>query len=356
MALTLYLIGAPTVGKSTVFEALTNTPQGPNFSGKGAHKLGTVKVPDERLEQLSELYQPKKHTPAEVTFVDVGLPPGAQEQRSLGELTTLLSDGDAFLLVVQAFGEFDYRGQAVNAVQQLESVLLELVVADIEKVERRLERIAQEKKKGTKGQDAEAALLERCKAHLETEKPLCDFEFNPEEEKRLRGFRFLSQKPVLVVVNVEEDQLAGFNPESLQKTCDAHGHRMMAFCAPLEAEIAQLEADAQHEFLAGYGLSEPAQIRLIQAAYRLLTLISFFTVGADEVRAWTIQRGTSAQLAAGKIHSDIERGFIRAETVGCEHLLNTKSWSTCRDQGVLRLEGKTYEVQDGDVINFRFNT
>lgn len=356
MALALYLIGAPAAGKSAVFDALTNTPQGPHFSTKGAHRLGTVKVPDLRLSQLAQLYQPKKVTPAEVTFVDVGLPPGASEQRSFGELTTFLGDADALLLVVQAFGQFDYRGQALDSLNQLKAVHLELIVSDLDKAERRLERIAQERKKGTKGSEHEVALLQRCKAHLESERPLTTLRLHEEDEKLIRGFRFLSQKRILVVLNVSEDDVQARALQRLFEACKAYAHDVLAFCAPLEAEIAQLEPQAQAEFFKGYGLVEPARTRLIRSAYHLLDLISFFTVGEDEVRAWTIERSAGAQTAAGKIHSDIERGFIRAETVSCTALLEHKSWAKCRDHGLLRLEGKTYQVQDGDVINFRFGT
>ncbi len=354
-ALSLYLIGAPGAGKSAVFDALTHTPEGPHFSTKEAHRLGTVKVPDARLTQLRDLYKPKKFTPAEVSFVDVGLPPGAEDRRRLGELTAFLGDADAFLLVVQAFGELDYRGESPDPVQQLEAMRLELIVADLEKVERRLERIAQDRQKGQKGGEAEAALLERCQAWLEDEQPLSEFGFKPDEEKTVRGFRFLSQKPILVVANVGEDNPASAGLDALLETCEAHGLGIMAFCAPLEAEIAQLTADEQADFLKDYGLDEPARARLIQAAYRLLDLVSFFTVGEDEVRAWTVAKGTPAQEAAGKIHSDIERGFIRAETVNADQLLEAGSWSACRDRALLRLEGKTYPIADGDVINFRFN-
>ncbi len=356
MALSLYLIGAPGAGKSTVFEALTNTPQGPNFSTKGQHRLGAVKVPDPRLERLRDLYQPKNFSPAEVAFVDVGLPPGAEEQRSLSELTVFLGEADAFLVVVQAFGEFDYRGQAVDPAAQLEAIALEMVVADLDKVERRLERIAQERQRGDKGLAQEAAALERCKAHLEGEAPLRTLALEPEDAKRVRGFQFLSQKPALVVANAGEGEADGARVAARGEACAAMGLDHIALCAPVEAEIAQLAPEEQAAFLSDYGIEEAARPRLIRSAYRLLNLVSFFTVGEDEVRAWPIQRGTSAQAAAGKIHSDIERGFIRAETVDCDALLALGAWAKCRDQGKLRLEGKTYEVADGDVINFRFNT
>lgn len=356
MALSLYVIGAPSSGKSMVFESLTNTPQGPSFSTKGDHRLGSVKVPDERLESLRDMYQPKKYNPAEVTFVDVGLPPGASDNRSLSELTTFLGDADAFLLVLQAFGEFDYRGKALDSKMQLEAILLDLVVADLDKVERRLEKIVQEQGRGHKGLDAEAAVVEKCKVQLENEKPLSEIEFSEEEMKFLRGYQLLTLKPVLVVANLDEDNLDGNGMEDVKSVCDHYGHELMTFCATLESEIAQLEPEEQQDFLKDYGLTDPVRDRLIRTAYHLLKLISFFTVGEDEVRAWTIGRGTIAQIAAGKIHSDIERGFIRAETIGYKDLLEQGSWSKCRDQALMRLEGKTYEVADGDVINFRFNT
>jgi hypothetical protein len=356
LALSLYVIGAPACGKSSVFDALTNTPQGPQSSSKGDHRLGTVKVPDERLENLREMYQPKKFNPAEVTFFDVGRPPGAQDQRNVGELVTFLGDADAFLLVVQAFGEFDYEGNELNSAKQLDMMFDELVFADLEKVERRLERIEQDKNKGNRGFEQEGAVLEKCKALLEDEQPLTRLELNAEEDKLIRGFRFLSQKPVLVVINVDEGNLGQSDWPEIKTICDNYGHDTITFCAPLEAEIALLEAEEQSGFLADYGLEATAKNRLVRSAYHLLNLVSFFTVGEDEVRAWTIERNTPAQTAAGKIHSDIERGFIRAETIGYDHLIEAGSWSKCRDLGTMRLEGKTYEVADGDVINFRHNT
>mgnify|MGYP003586474371 CR=1 FL=1 len=355
MALSLFLIGAPRAGKTTVFQALTNTPEGPHFSTKGSHHLGTVKVPDARLEALRDMYQPKKFTPAEVTFVDVNLPPSSDGSSSIGQLTTFLGDADAFVMVVQGFGDMDYRGKPLDPAAQLESVVLELAVADLEKVEKRLERIDHERKRGLKVNAQEAAALEKAKGVLEAGRPLRGLDLPVEEEKTLRSLQFLSMKPALVVVNVEEGNAAGQGLEGLKKMAEGWGFQSLVFCAPLEAEMAQLDAQAQAEFLKDYGLQEPARTRLIQAAYRLLDLISFFTVGEDEVRAWTIRRGTGAQSAAGKVHSDIERGFIRAETVASAELLKTRSWAACRENATLRLEGKTYEVQDGEVLHFRFN-
>ncbi len=354
-ALQLFLIGAPRSGKSTVFQALTNTPEGQHSFTKGSHHLGTVKVPDTRLEALREMHNPKKFTPAEVTFVDVAIPPVPEGQSALSELTTFLGDADAFVLVAQAFGDMDYRGKPVDSAAQLESVLLELVFTDLEKVEKRLDRIAQDRKRGLKVSELEASTLEKCKKQLEQGHPLRTMTFTTEEEKGLRTFQFLSLKPVMAIANVDEKRIDGSGLDALKSAAANHTLDLLVFCAPLEAEMAQLDAAEQSAFLKDYGLTEPARMRLIQAAYRLLDLISFFTVGEDEVRAWTIRRGTQALAAAGKIHSDIERGFIRAETVACEELLKTKSWSACQRNATLRLEGKTYEVKDGDVMHFRFN-
>jgi ribosome-binding ATPase len=354
-ALQLFLIGAPRCGKTTVFGALTNTPEGPHCFAKGAHHLGTVKVPDARLAALRDLYNPKKYTPAEVTFVDVAIPPAPEGKNPLSELTTFLGDADAFVMVIQAFGDMDYRGKPVDPAAQFESVLLELVFTDLEKVEKRLERIGQDRKRGLKVSEPEAAVLEKCRKHLETGAPLRTHGFTVDEEKVLRTFQFLSLKPVMAIANVAESRLDGSGLDPLREAAKKQLLEILVFCAPLEAEMAQLDAEAQAAFLKDYGLNEPARIRLIQAAYRLLSLVSFFTVGEDEVRAWTIRKGTPALSAAGKIHTDLERGFIRAEVVRCEDLLKERSMSACQKNATLRLEGKTYEVQDGDVMHIRHN-
>jgi len=222
-------------------------------------------------------------------------------------------------------------------------------------VERRLERIAQDRHRGQKVSEAELKLLEHLRAELGADRPLRDLTLREDEEKLLRTYQFLSQKPLLIVANIGEDAIGAGAPEPLRAAAAARGLEVLPFCATLEAEIAQLDPEAQREFLRDYGLTEPARVRLIQAAYRCLRLISFFTVGDDEVRAWPIRDGTNAHAAAGKIHSDIERGFIRAETVAYDALLAAGALSRCREQGTLRLEGKDYRVRDGDVIHFRFS-
>lgn len=353
MSLALYLIGAPRCGKSTVFDALTNTPAGPRFTTRGGHRFGSAKVPDARLDALRDVFHPRKFTPAEVTFADI-MPPGG-EAAAFRDLVPVLGNADAFVLIVQAFGDFDGEGRPLDPVAQLESVLLELTMADFERVDRRLERVRTDHKHGAKISEAELKLLERCHAHLATDQPLRTLPLRPDEEKLLRTYQFLSQKPLLAVANVAEASLRDPVPGPLEAAAAARGLMLLRFCAPVEADIALLDTDAQREFLQDYGIAEPARLSLIHGAYRALHLISFFTVGEDEVRAWTIADGTTAPAAAGKIHTDLERGFIRAEVVPADVLLRRGSLAHCRETGELRIEGKDYVVRDGDVVHVRFS-
>lgn len=353
-ALLLYLIGARSSGKTAVFDALIQTPEGPHFASRGGHRLGTVKVPDGRLAVLRDLFRPKKYIPAEITFVDVALPAGSRDS-GFGTLNAFLGEADAFALVVQSFGETDGAGQPLDPARQMESVLLDLAMADLEKIERRMEKIEQEVKRGLKQSLPELAVLQTCKAAIDEGRALRDLELTTDESKIISSFCFLSQKRLLVVANTGDDDPSGGRCEALRGACAQRGLEFLAFCAPLEAEIASLPEEDQAGFLADYGLTEPARIRLIQTAYRTLDLISFFTVGEDEVRAWTIRRGDNAVTAAGKIHTDLARGFIRAETVDSATLIEKKTLAACREAGVLRLEGKGYGVRDGDVIEIRAN-
>jgi len=353
-ALLLYLIGARAAGKTAVFDALVQTPEGPHFATKGGHRLGTVKVPDARLAVLRDIFQPKKYIPAEVTFVDVAMPANA-EGSGFSQLNAFLGEADAFALVVQSFGETDGTGQPLNSVAQLDSVLLDLAMADLEKVERRIEKIEQEVKRGLKQSLPELAVLQKCKTQLDAGRALRDLELSADDHKLISSFCFLSQKRALVIANVGDDDPQGAKCAPLREACAVKGLDLLAFCAPLEAEIAALPPADQVGFLKDYGLTEPARARLIQTAYHTLNLISFFTVGEDEVRAWTIRRGDNAVTAAGKIHTDLARGFIRAETVAAEILIEKKTHAACREAGLLRLEGKNYVVQDGDVIEIRAN-
>jgi ribosome-binding ATPase YchF (GTP1/OBG family) len=311
-ALLLYLIGARSAGKTAVFDALIQTPEGPHFATKGAHRLGTVKVPDARLATLRDLFQPKKYIPAEVTFVDVALPAGG-EGSGFSQLNAFLGEADAFALVVQAFGETDGAGKPLDPVGQLESVLLDLAMADLEKIERRIEKIEQEVKRGLKQSLPELAVQQKCKAAIDAGRSLRDLDLTADEQKLVASFCFLSHKRVLAIANVGDDDPAGEKCEALRAACAEKGLDLLAFCAPLEAEIATLSPADQTGFLKDYGLTEPARNRLIRTAYHTLNLISFFTVGADEVRAWTIRRGDTAVPAAGKIHPGLARSFHPAE-------------------------------------------
>ena len=354
--LSIFLIGPSSAGKSTIFDALTSTKDGPNFVTKGLHKIGSVKVPNAELEQLNKLYMPKKYTPAEVSFVDVALPAATDDRLKLNTVAGFLGDASAFNLVLEAFCDDSEEGVSKHLSQQLESALLDLVISDLEKVERRIERIDKEKKRGIASTpDSEIQLLKMCQITLEKGKRLRSLSLSPHEEKALRHFQFLSMKPILITANIHEsflttDALAAFEDEA-----NREGLTLLKLCGALEAELAQLEPEEQAAFLADYGLQTPARAQLIQTAYELLDLISFYTVGEDEVKAWTVQKGTQAKEAAGKIHSDIERGFIRAEVVPSNLLIESGSLATCREKAQLRLEGKEYTVASGDVIHFRFS-
>ncbi len=349
--LALFLIGAPGAGKSAVFDALTLTPEGSNWSSKGAHRIGNVKVPDERLARLRDMYNPRKYVPAEIMFIDVAPPmTGKGKFKSLREY---LSEADAFVLVVQAFGEFDRDGQALDPAAQLESMLLELIISDLDLAEKRLDRVEKDTKRKLNVTPGELEVLRRCKDQLENEQLLSTMTFREDELKILHNLQLLSRKPILLVANVAEEKLDGSGIEELERLAADKGFALLRFCAPLEAEIAQLSADEQRAFLEDYGIEQPARSSLIRTAYQSMDLLSFFTVGEDEVRAWTIRRGTDAQRAAGKIHSDLERGFIRAEVVEWQQLLDVGSLNACKENATLRLEGKTYVVKDGDVMHIR---
>ncbi len=350
-ALSLYLVGARGAGRSSVFDSLVTTPEGVSFRTRQSHRVASVKVPDDRLYQLRRLYKPKKYTPAEITFVDVGIPINGVE--SLTGLREILGDADAFVAVLQAFddgsGKVDPREQAGNMMD-------ELVLADLDLVETRLDRIAKENIHKKHAPQAEKQLLERCRKHLDSGHSLREMPFNDEEESIIKSLRLLSRKPVILLANVAEDNLHGNNLEELTAFAAAAGMEMICFCAPLEVEIARLAEDDRNDFLKNFGIEISARPKLIQAAYSILDLISFFTVGDDEVRAWTLPRNKATAIeAAGKIHSDIQRGFIRAEVVASDDLLATGSLAKCRENATLRIEGKNYQVNDGEVVHFRFN-
>ncbi|MEW5910023.1 MAG: DUF933 domain-containing protein, partial [Thermodesulfobacteriota bacterium] len=266
----------------------------------------------------------------------------------------VMAEADAFVAVISAFGEAD-KEKPAGLLTQLETVLLDLVLSDLERIERRRQKGEKERRAGLKLSALESKWLDRCQERLEAGSPLFGMDFTPEEETVARSYSFLSRKPMIVVANVSEENLTGSGLEPLIARCREIGLECLPLCASLEAEISRLEPEEQAAFLNDYRLQAPAKDRLIQSAYRMMRLISFFTVGEDEVKAWTLRCGASAQQAAGKIHSDIERGFIRAEVVSFVDFKRDGSLSACKGHGALRLESKEYLVQDGEIVHFRFN-
>ena len=356
------LIGRPSAGKTTLFQLMTSVKE-TAAHGKAEVQVGIAKVPDARLDRLTALFNPKKHVPATVEFTDiVGATAGTQ---SLVDVTAY-RNADALLHVVRAFRDPSVPAphETTDPARDLQAVEDELILADLGIAERRLERLARDLKKGRSAElESERDVLSLCRATLEDGKPLRTLSLASDDLKRLRGFQFLSAKPLLAVLNLDEADLSAAGGSA---AAVAHlglagiganaATRIVAVCAKIELEIAQLDAADARSFLADLGLTESGLDRVIRASYDLLGYISFFTVGEDENRAWSIPRGTNALVAAGEIHSDIQRGFIRAEVVPCEALLQRGSLATCREHAEIRLEGKEYVVQDGDVINFRHAT
>ncbi|MEW6272481.1 MAG: redox-regulated ATPase YchF [Thermodesulfobacteriota bacterium] len=344
------IAGFPGSGKTTIFNALTglHADVGLGTSSTAAKpNLGAIKVPDARVDALAEVFSPRKTTYAEMTFVDFPDPPttgGRLDERVL----TQMREVDALAHVVRAF--HDPAQPVPDPRRDLESFKTELVVADLAIVERRIERVKREK-----GKERERELLEKVKEALEAEKEIRHLGLSREEEASLAGFAFLTLKPRLTVLNVDEDAVAQPPPEAVREFVEREGLALVVISGKVEMELAELEPADRRSFEQDLGLAESARDRFIQASYALLNLMSFLTAGEDEVRAWTIRRGDVAQVAAGKIHSDIARGFIRAEVIPFDAFMQYRSEARCREAGKLRLEGKEYVVADGDVIHFRFN-
>ena len=356
------IIGLANSGKTTIFNALTGLNlEVTSFPSLTAEPhSGIVRVPDIRLIRLTEKFKPKKTTQATVEYVDyIGLTKGDIDQNR--KVFDLIRDADAIVHVVRGFEDeaITHPMGSVNARRDAETVEMEMIFGDLELVEKRLSRMEEGAKKGKKPDEAEQKLLLKCKEALEEETALRDLVFTEEEQKAMRSLQFMSIKPQLVVLNVSEEEIN--SAKTVTETRELHDFfkgeqvRVLNLCGKIEMEIAQLPEDEAKAFLDDLGIAEPALNKLIHLSYELLGLISFLTAGEDEVRAWTIRRGTEAQKAAGKIHSDIERGFIRAEVVAYDDFMAHGSMAAAKDKGLVRLEGKTYEVKDGDIINFRFN-
>lgn len=353
------IIGLASVGKSTLFQLLTGAAA-PASGGRPEPRLGIARVHDARVEKLAEMYQPKKETHATVEYVDVpGVAKG--EGSALVDLPALRGI-DALVHVVRAFesATAPHPEGSVDPLRDAEMLDLELILADLGLAERRLERLEASIKKANRPDDvAERAVFLKLKQALEAEHPLREIDLADEERRRLKSYSLLSEKPVLLVVNLGEDRIRQASSVVESSGLAAFAARPgLALCpvsAPIESEMGQLPPEDARAFMEDLGLAEPGLDRVIRTSYALLGLISFLTAGEDECRAWTIRKGTRAQQAAGTVHSDIERGFIRAEVVAFEDLVTAGSIAACRERGTLRLEGKDYVVRDGDVINFRFN-
>ncbi|MDN5325370.1 MAG: ribosome-binding ATPase [Moorella sp. (in: firmicutes)] len=356
MPLTCGIIGLPLVGKTTLFNLLTQAEAETSaFAGRTKTNIRTAPIPDARLDFLAALYHPRKVTPATLEIIDV---PGLTRGSGAAFLAAV-REVDALIHVVRAFrnDSIIHVESSLNPVRDLETINAELLLADLQLVETRLERISTSKKIKPEMQ-AEREALEHCRQALEAEKPLLEAGLTEEEWQTLRHMGFLTTKPMIIVVNIDEDQLRSGHytgEEEVRAYAEPKGLPVLTLCAELEAEIARLEPGDREDFLREMGISEPGIDRLARAIYRRLGLISFLTAGEDEVRAWTIPAGTNARAAAGKIHSDIERGFIRAEVVSFADLERCGNMNKVKEQGLARLEGKDYIVQDGDIINFRFN-
>lgn len=365
MPVQLVLIGLPQSGKTTVFNALTGAHAATGtFSGvEDEPNLATVKVPDPRLDVLTQLFKPRRTVPAEIQYWDVaGLAKGIHERGLGGRLLGYLQQASALVHVVRAFDDptVPHPEGSVDPLRDIETINMELLFVDLAMVDKRLQRIRAMIPK-LRGQEREAheregAVLERLHRALSDGIPIRAIELQPDEEKLLRGFGFLTQKPLLILLNLGEERLS--EAETLLAAASERltgpGIAVEALPGKLEAELAQLAPD-EAAFMQELGISEPARNRVIRTSYRLLGLISFFTVGPDEVRAWTIRRGATAVEAAGTIHSDLAQGFIRAEVVHYDDLVRAGSLTEARKLGALRLEGRNYVVEDGDVVHILFN-
>ncbi|MBZ5702040.1 MAG: redox-regulated ATPase YchF [Acidobacteriia bacterium] len=351
------IIGLPQVGKTTLFRILTKAHVEGKAGAQATH-VGVAKVPEPRLLELAKLYNPKKITYATVQYVDVG---GMQKDRAKDSgVLAPLRDVDTIAHVLRVFEDpsVPHSAGSIDPLRDATNLELELILADHDQITRRLERLDKDlKKKRDPILEGEKAVLERCKAHLESEKPLRELEITPEEKKFISGFLFLSQRPMLFVLNLGDDEAAELSTAVERHKLGALQGRpntaVVAICGRLEAELAEMDEKEAAELLASYGLKEPGLNRLIRATYDLMGLISFFTAGEPEVRAWTIRKGSTASKAAGEIHSDIEKGFIRAEVVRWNDLLEAGSLAAAREKAKVRLEGRDYIVQEGDVILFR---
>lgn len=356
------LIGLPLTGKTTLFNLLTlGKAVTGTFAKKTEANIGTARVPDSRIDFLSNLFQPKKTTYAQIEFVDIAGLTASQggQKSSSSKFLNDVRNCDALVHVLRVFENDDvpHVNTVLNPAGDLETIEMELLFSDLELVEKRIERI-KTGKKITKENQLELELLQKCYDALETGTPMREIDLDEEERVSLRNYSFLTEKPRIAVVNLDENQFKDKeypHKDDLKVLCEEKNIPLIEMCAQMELEISELEDEDKKIFMEDLGLEETGIEKLARTVYHRLGLISFFTVGEDEVRAWTINQGSIAREAAGKIHSDIERGFIRAEVVKYQDLAQLSTMAAVKDKGLFRLEGKEYLVHDGDIVHFRFN-
>ncbi len=364
----LAIVGLPNSGKTTLFNALTgqSLEATPYITHKAEPHRAVVKVPDRRLLNLASIFRPRKVTHASIEYIDyLGIMSG--ESRTNRDIFDLIKDSDAIVHVVRAFSDplIPHPLESIDPLRDAKIVEFELIFGDLELVDKRLSRIEEARKKGKKPSQEEVNVLHKCREYLEKEMPLRTVEFSEEELKILRPMQFLSDKPEVIVLNIDEAALGTEKnvlmlkemDKFISEKYDTHKNiKVISLSAKVEMELSRMSEEERNEFLHDLGIDEPASHKLIHSSYELLDLISFFTVGEDEVKAWTIRKGTTAEKAAGRIHSDMERGFIRAEVISYEDFIsNSGNTHQIKEKGLMRLEGKSYIVQDGDIITFRFH-